>query len=60
MLYLARAKQIPPPVKPFVSAEWIKSESANRAICAVMGWCTLLSGIVFTIAGLIGRHIFPL
>jgi hypothetical protein len=60
MLYYARAKNIPPPfVRPFVSTRWIKSDAVNRAVCAVLGLGTVISGLVFILAGLTGRHIPP-
>jgi hypothetical protein len=60
MLYYARAKNIPPFVKPFVSTWWIKSDAVNRAIGAALGLGTLIAGLVFILAGLIGQRIPPL
>ena len=59
MLHYARAKNIPPLVRPFVRARWIKSDAVNRALCAALGLGTLVAGLVFTLAGLAGWRIPP-
>ena len=60
MLYYARARHIPPFVKPFVSTRWIKSDAVNRALCAVLGLGTVIVGLAFILAGLTGYRIPPL
>jgi hypothetical protein len=60
MLYFARAKHVPPFIKPFVSTWWIKSDAVNRALCAVLGLGTVIVGLVFILAGLTGYRIPPL
>jgi hypothetical protein len=57
LLYSARAKNLPLFVKLFVLASWIKSDAVKRAMCAVMGFGAIISGIVFILAGLTGRRL---
>jgi hypothetical protein len=59
MLYYARAKDIPMLVKPFVRAAW-GSERTNRILCAILGAGTVVSGVVFVLAALIGWDVLPL
>jgi hypothetical protein len=59
LLYYARAKNVPPLVRPFVSARWVKSEPVAGAMRAVLGLGTIISGLVFILAGLTGWRIPP-
>ena len=57
MLYYANAKHAPTFVKLFVSTWWAKSNRVNGIICTVFGFCTVISGIRFFVAG-IDRNMF--
>jgi hypothetical protein len=59
MLYYAKARYVPDVVKAFFSTWGIKSERLNRAISAVLGFCSLVSGVVFLVAGIVGWEIWP-
>lgn len=50
MLYLARARRVPDFVKLFIVTGWPG---------VILGFCTLLSGVVLVVAGIVGWDIWP-
>ena len=59
MVYWAKAEKVPWIVKPFMFADWIKSERINRFIATVMGYASIISGLLFLLGGLFGRKVWP-
>ena len=59
LLYYSRAKHIPSIVKPLMRTWWIKSEATNRKLSAILGAFSIVSGLIFIIAGIMGWDIWP-
>jgi hypothetical protein len=60
MFYRATSSRVSDGMKAFFSAWWIKSERVNKVISGVLGFFSLVNGVVYFVAGIIGRDIWPI
>lgn len=59
LVFFAKKSDIPLLVRPFMTSWWIKDAGVNRLLNLLLGYGSIISGLLFLVGGIMGNRIWP-